>query len=888
MDSRVVLAIGVSILSAIHLQAQQARQSGKGSDTPRAAASALQPVLATPLMSGKLRVDGRLDDAPWQCAHWISEFTQREPVEGAVPAQRTEVALLFDDDALYIGARMHADSTDRVRALVTRRDVESSSEQFIVSLDTYHDRRTAYSFGVTAAGVRLDYLHPSDKESNRDYSFEPVWTARTAVDDSGWTAEMRIPFSQLRFHRCPAGVNGCSWGVNLTRRIPARNEEDYLVLVRRNETGWASRFADLLGLEDVRGPRRIELLPYTTTEAKLLGDPDLTNPFVRRRAMSTDVGADLKVGLGSSITLNATVNPDFAQVEADPAEVNLTAFETVFPERRPFFVEGSQLLRGGGLTWFNSRRIGQAPRLKLKADYTEKVTSTAIVGAAKVSGRLASGTSVAVLSAVTGPEEARTFKSRTGDYGTSTIEPRTTFGVVRLQQELGKSGSTLGVIFTNVERSLGDVTALRALLPQRASAGAMDWYLRSPGRTYAFSGAAGTSNVMGDQAAMLRIQTSSAHYFQRPDATQRLDSSRTSLFGTYVSGTLEKMAGSWLWSFSGYGESPGLEINDAGKLNAADNWGVAGNLFYRHTTPGRWLHRWELGAQSYQEWNYDTIRQLNYYSLYSNTTWRNFWTAGFSVGTNEPTLRDDLTRGGPLMGHPRELNTGLYVSGNPARKTRWKLSGSYNHDEAGGWGASGGISFAVRPGTRWELSADPYYTQGVWSRQYYTVVPDGSAATYGKRYVFAYLQHNEISTRLRVSVALTPDLTLETYAEPFASSGRYLRYGELPAARSYALRTYGTDGTTLDRFENDSLVVTDGASRFTMYPADYSVLSFNSNVVLRWEWRAGSTAYLVWQQKRGSDTPNGTPVRASALWDALSATGDNILAFKVSYWLSAR
>lgn len=927
MDSRMAVITGLALLgTAVPVQAQEAahnrharaareaKQSGSPVDATSSGPRGRLRVFAQRLAGTALRMDGRLDDDGWRNARWVSDFTQKEPVEGAVPSERTEVAFLYDDEALYVGARMHTDGTEPVRALVTRRDVEGSSEQLVVSLDSYHDRRTAYSFGVTAAGVRLDYIHPSDKQSSRDYTYEPVWEARTEVQADGWTAELRIPFSQLRFHRCVAppvdsgavlagdtagavpaagapdtATPPCSWGVNVTRSIPARNEEDYLVLVRRRETGWASRFADLAGIEEEHPPRRVEVIPYVTTEAKMLGDVNARNPFDHRREVTPKAGADIKLGLGSALTLDATVNPDFAQVEADPAQVNLTAFETVFPEHRPFFVEGSQLLKAGGLTWFQSRRIGQAPRLKAGGDYSESVTSTTIVGAAKVSGRLASGLSVGILSAVTGPEQARTYTSSTSSYDRSTIEPRTGFGVVRLQQELGRSGSTAGIIFTDVQRDLSGLPAARDVLPTHAYAGAADWYLRTPGKTYALSGAVGFSQVAGDSLAMLRIQTSSAHYFQRPDArTARVDSSRTSLWGTYAGSTLEKIAGSWIWTVSGYAQSPGLEINDAGKLNAANNWGGTGSLYYRQTKPQGWFHRWDLGTQSYQEWNYDGIRRTEYFSVFTDLMWKNFWGTGLSLGTNEPTLRDDLTRGGPLMGRPRELNVGVNVTGNPARKATWKIYGSLFRDEAGGWNTISGVTIAVRPGARWELSTDPSYSQGVYSRQYYTTLGSGPAATYGNRYVFAYLDHNEISTRLRVSYALTPDLTLETYAEPFASRGRYYRFGELPSPRSFALRTYGTDGSTLSRFGNDSIVVTDSASHFSLAPGDYTVLSFRSNVVLRWEWHAGSTAYLVWQQSRQSENSNGRYVGPSALWDALSTTGDNIVALKVSYWLSAR
>lgn len=905
MQWRIALAAGLlGVGGVVHAQ---------GAAT--AAAIRLKQVRAVRIDSHLgVRIDGKLNDAAWERGVWVSEFTQREPVEGAAPSQRTEVAFLYNDEALYVGARMFSDSATEVRALVTRRDQESTSEQLVVSLDTHHDRRTAYSFAVTAAGVRLDYFHPSDRESKRDYFFEPVWTAKTAIDAHGWTAELRIPFSQLRFNRCEAprtpvvlasagaavAIAGpdhsdgalaghCLWGVNLTRRIPARNEEDYLVLVRRTETGWASRFAELVGIDNPRPSRRIEVVPYVASEVTLLGQPDLSNPFVRRNDFGGRTGADLKAGLGPSLTLDATINPDFAQVEADPAEVNLTEFETVFPERRPFFVEGSQLLSGGGITYFHPRRIGQAPHRRAPGDYAERPTSTTILGAGKVTGRLPSGLSVGILSAVTARESARTFDQTEGTFGAAEVEPLTAFGVVRLQQEHRRSGSTVGFIATAVERDVAPGEPLGQLLSRRAYAGALDWNLRFHQGAYVLSGTAGGSAVAGDSLAVLRIQRASAHYFQRPDARRvRIDPSRTSLYGHHLSGTFEKLSGRWLWNATAYGRAPGLEINDAGRLSSADEWGLSGGVQFRQTKPSAHFHRWDVGVDYDQQWNYDGVEQVNYVSASYNVTGKNFWSGGLSLGLNAAVLSDNLTRGGPLMGRPRRWDSGIYIGSSPGRKTRWKASASYVGDEAGGQSGSLGVGLSVRPGTQWELSADPYYSHGIGSRQYYTSLTGGPVATYGVRYVFAFIERSELSTRLRLNYALKPDLTLEVYGEPFASSGRYYQFGELPAARSLHLRTYGADGTTLTRFGRDSMVVTDGASRFTLPFQDFNALSFRSNLVLRWEWRPGSTAYLVWQQNRSAERATGALVRPRDLGEALTARGDNVLAVKVSYWMPVR
>lgn len=828
------------------------------------------------------RLDGRLDEATWQTATWLSTFIQREPDEGKPATGRTEVAFVFDDEALYIGARMTTSGASPVRALVTRRDREGSSEQLVVSLDTYHDRRTAYSFGVTAAGVRIDYFHAGDAQGNRDYTFDPVWEAETQVTQGGWTAEMRIPFTQLRFN---GGVEQ-TWGVNVARIIPASNEEDYLVLVRRTETGWASRFAELTGLGRIAASRRIELVPYVASSAQILGAPDRRNPFVTRTSSAARVGGDVKIGLGSSLTLDATINPDFGQVEADPAEVNLSAFETVFPERRPFFVEGSQLLRANQLAFFVSRRIGQSPRFIPRADYSERIQNATILGAAKVTGRLPSGLSVGVLGAVTDEESARIFTQAGNTFGSEIVEPRTGYGVVRLQQEFGAARSTAGFIFTGVRRNLNEGSTLANLLPREAITGAAEWQLRFKGGEYVAFGTAGFSRVQGDSAAILRLQLASAHYFGRPDATHvDVDPSRKSVSGSFVSVGMSKNAGRLLWQGNVYAEAPGFDINDAGRIGSADDRGANLYLRYRHTVPGKKLRSWDVGSNTFNEWNFGNVKQLTLVQGFSNQTWRNFWQTSVTATYIPRALQDNLTRGGPLMGYGANWSVNGSLATNPARKTQWRLTPTYAADEMDGWtrALSGGVS--VRPGTRIELSADPAYSRWVNPRQFFANLSSGSPATFDRRYLFSYIERSELSARFRVNYALGTNLTLETYAEPFASSGRYYRLGELPAAGSYSLREYGTNGTTISRFADDSLVIIDGPSRLVLPVRDFNILSFRSNFVLRWEWRRGSTAYVVWQQNRGDQRTAGNPVRLGSLYDALTTTGDNVFAIKLNYWL---
>ncbi len=851
--------------------------------SPTAAAAARKQARATPLGGARIHVDGRLDDPAWHAAQWISDFVQKEPNEGAEPTERTEVAFLYDGHALYVAARMYSDDPSKIQAPLSRRDNGLQAEHIWISLDTYQDRRTAYSFGVTASGVRLDWYHPSDNELHIDPRFDPVWEAKATIDSVGWTAELRIPFSQLRFTAKDVQV----WGLNIDRWVPSRREDIFWIPVPKNETGWSSRMGELVGIEGIRPARRLELLPYVAGNAVLAPDAAAANPFDGNE-LDGRAGADLKMGLGPNLTLDATVNPDFGQVEADPAVVNLTAFEIFFPERRPFFTEGSQLLDS---QMFYSRRIGARPRGEASGDFVDYPDASTILGAAKVTGRLPSGLSVGGLAAVTAREEASTYDSTAGA-AAATVAPLTTFGVARLQQEFGANASTVGGQVTVVRRDLSAGDPLAAIYPREAYSGRVDWNLRFARGAYELGGVVAVSHVRGDSVALLGIQESSVHYFQRPDANHvEVDSSRTALTGYVARLEFEKNSGRhWLYSVDLFRESPAFDPNDAGRLGNADGQGAFAELRYRETRPGTAFYSYELGFNTGGEWNFGGDRQFYTTRLDAELTWKNYWTTGLTFWVDYRSQSHSLTRGGPSMGTPQSWATIASLANSFAATTRWNARVFYGKDELGGetYRLSGGLS--VRPGPRWQLSVNPNYLRAIDPRQYVDTYGGGSSATYGGRYVFAFIDQSTLAAQLRLNYTFSPDLTLELYAEPFASSGRYYGFGELEAARSHDLRGYGTDGTTIAREGDGSYTVTDngGADTLLIPNPDFNVLSFRSNLVLRWEWRPGSTLYLVWQQSRESSDSRGEHVGPGSLWDARLAPGENFLALKVSYWIPVR
>ncbi len=833
--------------------------------------------------NGTFRIDGRLDEETWGRVTPITDFVQAEPTEGAAPTDLMDVRIAYDDAALYVGARMA--SSQPIQAPLGRRDEGDQAEHILVSLDSYLDRRTSSTFGITAAGVRLDYYYASDDDGIADAGFNPVWDGGVAVASGGWTAELRIPFSQLRFNARTPQV----WGLNLQRWVPSRNEEVYWALVPRTEERWASLFGDLHGLDGLTPSRRIELLPYVAGGSQIVGDRDSANPFTGGGNLEGRVGLDAKVGIGSNLTLEATVNPDFGQVEADPAEVNLSAFETFFSERRAFFLEGSQLLLGNPNNYFYSRRIGAAPAGRASGDYVDHPRTTTILGAAKLTGRLASGTSIGALAAVTDEESARTFSPGLA-FGRVTVTPRTVFAVTRVQQELGSSGSTVALMATAMRRALPTDDPLAALLTRNALSISADSLLRLNDGEYDLRLFTGGMYVGGDATAINRVQRASSHYFHRPDAPYfSYDPTRTSLSGTKTGARIERRTGRhWLWEADSEFESPEFETNDIGRLTTADGFATGGEIRYRETVPGRWYREYDMVVRHERAWNYDwDVRRQAIISA-ASVTLPNFWEIDVDAGVNLRTQDDRLTRGGPLMQTPRSWSAILGVENNNAARTRGELAANYGGNEDGGlaFGVNGLVS--LRPGAQWEVSARPSYSRQVETQQYVTTLAGGSAATYGGRYIFGRLDRSTYATEFRLNYTFKPDLTLDLYAQPFAASGRYENFAELAAARSRLLRRYGTGGTTVDRLEDGSFRVTDADSTFVLSNRDFNVLSFRSNVVLRWEWRLGSTLYLVWQQDRADDDLLRTRASVGDLFESVGTRGDHFFAVKASFWIAPR
>ncbi|HZB28499.1 MAG TPA: DUF5916 domain-containing protein [Gemmatimonadales bacterium] len=857
------------------------------------------PKLSTRLMvraaraSSEIVLDGSLTDASWAVALPVSDFTQREPNEGAPATERTEVRVLYDDHALYIAARMWDRSPDSVRAQLARRDRISNSDRFLVFLDCYRDRRTGFYFGINAAGTLYDgTLYNDDWESD---TWDGVWEGRVARDSLGWSAELRIPYSQLRFQR----EKSHRWGINFKREIARRNERDYLVRTPSNGSGFVSRFVDLVGIDEVTPPPRLELLPYVTTRAEYLSH-EVEDPFNDGARLAAGLGGDLKVGIGSNLTLDATVNPDFGQVEVDPAVVNLSDVETFFEERRPFFVEGASIFNFGeggandfwGFNWASplflySRRIGRAPQAELpdQYDYSNVPAGSNILGAAKLSGKTGSW-SLGALNAVTSREQARFSLGQ--QQWQQEVEPLTYYGVYRAQKELSAGRHGLGFIGTLTARSFDEVHLRSELSSSATTIGLDGWTTLDPQGVWVISGWTGISRVGGTSERLRNLQENSVHYFQRADADHLgIDSNATSLGGYAARVSLNKQKGNWMFNSAVGVVDPGFEANDLGFQFRGDQ--INSHLMFGHkwTRPSRLFRSWRLNFAGFRSYNFGgdvTWTGLFLTGLYEL---RNFSTGRWFVAYNPKTLSDRRTRGGPLMVNQPGVEWEFNMDSDPNRRWvyGWGLHG--NHYQRGweeSWTAWASLEW--KPGARVSVRLEPQVERSRTSAQYVDTFDDPLAsATYGHRYVFADLDQTTVSASVRLNWIFTPRLSLEMYAQPLLSSGRYTGFKELARPRSYEFNSYPDPGETAD--PERIVVDPDGPGPVTGHEIDdpdFSLASLRGNAVLRWEYFPGSTLFLVWTQTRSDTEPIGSFRTGRALNRLWGADADNIFMVKISYW----
>jgi hypothetical protein len=804
-------------------------------------------------------IDGRDDDEVWRRAPAITQFREFQPKEDGDPRFPTEAKVAYDDHNFYAFIRAFDPHPDSILKLLARRDVRAATDQLKIMIDSYHDRRNGFEFAVNPAGVKRDYAVYNDNQE--DDAWDAVWDVATQVDSLGWTAEFAIPLSQLRY--VPRDTN--TFGFGVWRDIQRYTERVSWPVYRNSQAGISSQLGELTGLVGLPSPRRPEIAPYLLT--KNVSVPAVSGAF--DRAQKVTGGADLRYGLTSSLTLDATVHPDFGQVEQDPAVLNLSAFETFVQERRLFFVQGAGIFRfdvncsqvncnSEGL--FYSRRIGRAPQL----DYGDPgaPSATTIYGAAKLTGRLPGGQNVGVLDAVTG---------RAASTLDQTMEPASNYAVVRAQQDFRNGESNVGGMFTAVNRNLDSWTD--GALRRSAYVGALDFRHRFLHSHYQISGSLDLSQVAGSDSAIALTQRDPVHFYQRPGAGVSYDPTRTSLTGNAEELLFRKVGGGITQFETSYlRRSQGFEVNDLGFLLQADqqSWNNWFGLQSLHPSSiyqfafwnFNWWQYWTAaGTPTERAANTNGHVQLN----------NNWWVhSGVTLGQLGGTFCDrDCSRGGPAVRVDPYWNAWAEIDGDsrpPLVPSVW-----FNYSRSNGGRSerlNGNVQVTYRVSSQLNTSLRLTATHNVKDVQPRPSITD-SVRTH---YLFAHLNQKEVSLTGRIDYTLSTVLTLQLYAQPFVSKGTYSSVRELadPNAATFGARYKPYADTAVTR-----------------NPGGFNSKQFNSNVVLRWEYRPGSALFVVWQQGRNDYVPLAGPRSMSGDFrDLFDLHPVNTFLVKASYWIN--
>jgi len=829
--------------------------------TVSAAAPRVDAVAVTDAQTAMRVNNGELSDEIWQLAGAVDAFLQRDPEEGGQPSQRTEFRVAYDTTTLYVKVRAFDNEASRIRGYLTRRDADSPSDWIRVLIDSYHDRRTAYEFAVNPVGVKTDRYWYND--NNRDDSWDAVWDVKVSTDEQGWTAEFRIPFSQLRFNPTASST----FGFAVSRQVARLNETSTWPLLARSANGYVSSFGDLGGLSMAASPKRLEIVPYTV--ADLTKQPTNGNPLLKGSAPSGAVGMDMKYALTPGLTLTTTINPDFGQVEADPAVVNLSAFETFFSERRPFFIEGLGNLQFGldcpdcnGL--FYSRRVGRAPHGTDNLPsgdniYTDVPVQSTILGAAKLTGRVGKF-AIGAMQAVQQEESATVFDGV--ERFRRPVEPLTSYSVGRVRREF-KNQSSFGGVFTAANRQLGPLS----FLPKSAYSGGVDWDWRFKS-FYSLAGNLVASSVRGTAEAIESLQTNSRHYYQRPDATAfALDSSRTSLSGTAGRLAFSKIGGQRVrFNTNTTFKSPGFDVNEVGFFRRADMVTTGNWLQIRSDVPTKRFRNRNINFNYFSSWNYDGDGLGRGWNVNGNVTFINNWEMGGGYGGDEPGFDDRLTRGGPI-GRTNRYQVGwLWLNSDRRKPVSINTFFGGGDDGLGSGWREFNPEVTFRPTTALNVTTGVRFSYNPSDSQWISNVTDTK-----DHYVFGHLEQTTVALTGRVNYTMTPNLSLQLYAQPFVSGGQYTDLKEMVDGRNPEYQR---------RFS--PYVDADGA----IGDPNFNVKSFRTTNVLRWEYKPGSTLFVVWQQARENDAVPGDFRFGRDLRDIFRSSARNVFLVKLAYWLN--
>lgn len=810
-------------------------------------------------------IDGYLDEAVWGTVEWSTGFTQSMPYDGAEPTNETSFKILYDDKNLYIGYRCHDEEPDKIVKRMSRRD-GFDGDWVEINIDSYFDKRTAFSFTASVSGVKGDEFVSNDG-NYWDTSWNPIWHLKTSVDSGGWVAEVAIPLSQLRF----SGDEEQTWGIQFTRRDFRNESRSLWQYLPQNSGRWVSGFGELKGIKNITPKKQIEIQPYVLGQFETFEKVE-SNPFATGTDTKLSAGVDGKIGITNDLTLDFTINPDFGQVEADPSAIRLDGFQIFFQERRPFFIENRNLFdynitsaRNGGQfntdNLFYSRRIGAAPHRRVYDDpsellFVDQPDFTTILGAAKFSGKTKNGLSIGLLESITAKEEA--LIDQNGVESMETIEPFTNYLVARVQQDFKEGNSAIGGIFTGVQRKID--TEDLDYLHSDAYSGGIDFFHNWNNRTWRINGRLVFSRVAGSTTAISNTQRSFGHNFQRPNATHlEYDPDATELVGTGGDLNFGKYAGKFGFQTGFTWRSPGLELNDIGFQYNADEINHYFWMGYNQNEPKGIFRMWQAGYGHLVRWDFGGTSLHQGLNGNFFAEFKNFWRMSVGMGYEFADISNTWLRGGPTFRKPHGMGGHFFVGTNERKKVRLSVNGGYGHGiKVKTRAPSVGMYVTVVASNALNFSIGPSWNGYKREDQYVTTIDYDDAQTY----ILSDLDQQTVSMRLRLNYNITPDLTIQYYGQPFISRANYSDFKRVkdPIARPRDSRfeSFGPDAVAYNQAEGVYNIDynKDGFTDYSFGNPDFNFMQFRSNFVARWEYTPGSEIFLVWTQGvTNSDDP---------------------------------
>ncbi len=845
------------------------------------------------LEDASIKTDGVLDEEIWEKGSWQSDFTQNAPRDGMPASCKTRFKVFYDDECLYVGARAYDPNPSEIKAFLSRRDEYTHSDWMYISIDSYNDNRTAFEFGINAAGVLHDIRRFDD--GNTDWDWDAVWDGSAHIDDEGWTAEWQIPFSELRFN----ASTDMEWGFHFYREAPnCDNEVSLWNYWSKSENGFVSNFGTLRGLKNIRSDNPLYIIPYAVGRMDLSENLETPN-HPESYELLARFGGDIRYSSPSGLTMNATINPDFGQVEADPADYNLTAFETYFSEKRTFFMEGANILHfplgfGDGdmahNTLFYTRRIGRTPTVGVQTDDSkdveeiQKPDETHILGAVKLTGKTSGGVSVGVMDALTAEEKATVYYED-GSKDHPVVEPMTNYGLMRLQKDYHDGATTLGGIITSVNRKL-DRTNINTL-HTAAYSGGIDMNHRFANNDYTFMGHLAFSHVMGDTSAIQLTQKHPSRYFQRTDADHvTYDPTRESLSGYSAKAILMKNRGHFRGGTGVIMTSPGFEVNDLGYYRSVDDIMSFLWLQYQDWEPGTVFKQIYVNHNLWINYDYSGTRKVFGGNINYSGVFLNNWSHRLGINVSDYGMSPFHNRGGPALRTPRNINGWTSFETDERKKFIWGIRGYYfkNEDDVTGYEIEQELTY--RPLNNIHLGARISYNilDDTWSW-----IGKAQANGLETQYIWADMYQNTLNLTLRVNWTLTPKLSLQYYAQPYITAGEYSNYKRVdnPTAKDFDERFENiNDRIAFDEEEKAFTLDLDnnGVAEYTFRgQTDFNYKQFRSNFVLRWEYSAGSTFYLVWSQGFNDYRSLGNFEFSRDVHDLFGSPGDNVIMIKMSH-----